>query len=134
MLYGLTAAPAAIGAEDDAHAMSRLGATSLHGDYLDASRQPDGRWLIDERAQTWSQSGADQPDMLRSIAHAIEELSVTNKPMQFLTYADIDCYVDHQRACDAIAAAALRKGTQLFLWEHLPKALWASSMLPISRS
>jgi LmbE family N-acetylglucosaminyl deacetylase len=109
---------------EDAEAMRLLGATPVHGGFLDAiyRRTPDG-WLVGARADLFTATSADEPGLVPEIALTVAELIAEFAPDQVVTAAAAGFHIDHRRARDATLLAARQADVPFVLWEDLPYAL-----------
>lgn len=108
--------------EEDRNAMKLIGATPVHGAFLDGIYRRDeaGGWLIGGgRIPLDYQGGAELP-LVAEISVTIEQLIAEHNPERVVTAAAVGNHVDHQRARDATVAAAMRTGVPLSLWEDVP--------------
>ncbi len=112
--------------DEDLDAMSLLGATPHHGGYLDSIYRKDqeGRWLL-ENSNPDGFQGDGEPDLVASIVSTIGDLIAEHRPEQVVTCAALGAHVDHQRARDAAATAAVRAGLPLTMWEDFPYIKWS---------
>ena len=118
---------------EDVRAMGLLGATPLHGDFLDAIYRLDehGEWLVQPGTRPLTRFMPEEPGLLAAIADRVAALIKEHGPDLVATAAAVGTHVDHQRARDATATAALRAGVPLLLWEDLPYALWTDDSPPL---
>lgn len=119
-------------AEDD-RALAVLGASGVHGPFLDAiyRRNERGRWLV--RSGTSYRRSRIGPEtcLVADVAGAIERAVTDHRPDVILTCSATGGHVDHVRARDAAVTAARRTGLPARFWEDLPYAVKTGHLPPL---
>jgi len=118
--------------KEDLAAMKVLGATPLHGNYLDGiyRRTDDGNWLI-EGAATRSLRRDSEFSLIEAVSQTILELISAHSPTSVMTCSAIIGHVDHQRVRDAAIQAGAAAGLPVRLWEDLPYGIRSQNYLPL---
>ncbi|NDZ60727.1 PIG-L family deacetylase [Streptomyces anulatus] len=131
--WGITGDPVAPRREEDLRAMQLLGATSSHGDFLDAiyRRDEQGDWLVQPGSRPHTRFMPEEPHLSEAITARITALVEDHAPALVATAAAVGTHVDHQRARDSTIAACRATGAELRLWEDLPYALWTNEISPL---
>jgi LmbE family N-acetylglucosaminyl deacetylase len=121
-LWNLSADPVQARLDEDTAAVRCLGATTLHGPFLDAVYRKDGQgdWLIRPGGSVKGDQVIEEPALLADIACAVEDLITEHRPGLIITCSAIGNHVDHARTRDATLIAALRTSTEIHFWEDLP--------------
>ncbi|AQW53958.1 PIG-L deacetylase family protein [Streptomyces violaceusniger] len=130
--WGLDTEPMEHRREEDRKALARLGATPVHGEFLDAvyRRLPDGGWLIDVDGPMVQGSDAAEPQLCDLLTRTVAELAERTRPELVLTSAAVGNHIDHRRTRDAVVTAVAGK-VPVRCWEDLPYGLRGSDIPPL---
>jgi len=128
-LWNVTGDPVAPRRREDELATKIVGATPLHGGFLDSiyRRDEDGDWLLDDCQPDEFRGGAETP-LSADIAAVIGRLIAEHRPEYAYTCAALGDHIDHRRARDAAAGAIMRAGVPLSLWADVPYANWSGAI------
>ena len=132
-LWGLPGDPMRTRLAEDTSALAILGATPLHGPFLDAiyRRDDQGGWLVGDSTSYRRRRMGTEADLVNTVAAAIERLIAEHRPAHVLTCSATGGHLDHVRARDATVAAARRGGAPLRCWEDLPYAVKSRHIPPL---
>jgi LmbE family N-acetylglucosaminyl deacetylase len=132
-LWELSGDPMAARLAEDARALAVLGATPLHGPFLDAIYRRDerGGWLVDGSTSYRRRRMDSEVALVHDIAAAIERVIAEHGAAGAVTCSATGGHLDHVRARDATMAAVRRTGTPLRCWEDLPYAVKRTSIPPL---
>jgi LmbE family N-acetylglucosaminyl deacetylase len=131
-LWGIDGDPVHPRRHEDRSALALLGATPLHGEYLDAiyRTDEDGRWLLDGGLPLDHQ-GSAEPGLVTDIASTVARLIAEHKPVRVATCAAVGNHVDHQRARDAAVLASVGAAVPVILWTDVPYVGWTDAIPPL---
>lgn len=132
-LWQLSGDPMAPRLVEDARALAILGATPLHGPFLDAiyRRDEEGGWLVDGSTSYRRRQMDSEVALVAEIAAAIEQVIAEHGAAEAVTCSATGGHLDHVRARDAAMAAVRRTGTPLRCWEDLPYAVKSTHIPPL---
>lgn len=132
-LWELPGDPMAPRLAEDALALGILGATPLHGPFLDAiyRRDEQGAWVVEGSTSYRRRRTDSEAALVMDVAAAIEQVIATHGPAEVVTCSATGGHLDHVRARDATVAAARRAGTPLRFWEDLPYAVKSNHIPPL---
>jgi LmbE family N-acetylglucosaminyl deacetylase len=132
-LWDLSGDPMRPRLDEDRLAVAAIGATAVHGPFLDAIYRRDGQgaWLLPPGTYADDGQVAEEPALVADIAVAVERLITDNDASLVITCSATGNHADHVRTRDATVAAASRTLTPVRLWEDLPYAIRNGGMPPL---
>jgi LmbE family N-acetylglucosaminyl deacetylase len=132
-LWQLPENPMAPRLAEDKRALGILGATPLHGPFLDAIYRRDerGAWVVDGSTSYRRRRMDSEAALVLDVAAAIEQVIAEHTPAQVVTCSATGGHLDHVLARDATMAAVRRTGTPLRCWEDLPYAVKSTHIPPL---
>ncbi|HEY7430249.1 MAG TPA: PIG-L family deacetylase [Streptosporangiaceae bacterium] len=132
-LWRLSGDPMAPRRAEDTRALAILGATPLHGPFLDAiyRRDEHGGWVVDGSTSYRRRRMASEAALVEDVAAAVGQVIAEHGPAEVVTCSATGGHLDHVRARDATVAAARRAGTPLRCWEDLPYAVKSKHIPPL---
>jgi LmbE family N-acetylglucosaminyl deacetylase len=121
-LWGLPDDPVRTRLQEDQLAMGLLGAVGRYGPFLDGIYRRDGNgdWLISLGGRSGGDHVSAEPALVADITEAVGQLIADIDPGLVVTCSATGDHVDHARARNATAMAALRTATPMRFWEDLP--------------
>lgn len=110
---------------EDAAAVSVLGARYRHGDFLDAvfRTRSDGSWLCQHERGMFDRSSPMEDGLFSRLVNYIDWLCLTRDPDTIATCVGIGSHVDHRLTREAVLTVVRRRDLRLWFWEDLPYAL-----------
>lgn len=132
-LWDLPGDPVAPRRAEDTRALAILGATPLHGPFLDAiyRRDEQGGWLVNGSASYRRRRMESEVALVADVAAAIEQVIAEHGVAEAVTCSATGGHLDHVRARDATMAAVRRTRTPLRCWEDLPYAVKSTHIPPL---
>lgn len=132
-LWELSGDPMAPRLAEDTRALGIIGATPLHGPFLDAiyRRDEQGAWVVDGSTSYRRRRTDAEAALVLDVAAAIEQVIAAHGPAEVVTCSATGGHVDHVRARDATVAAARRTGIPLRFWEDLPYGVKSDHIPPL---
>ncbi len=116
---------------EDIQALKWLGASALHGSFLDIiyRAEPDGQWMVDPTRPMPTYENTQEPRLCEGLADLVTEHIARLRPDRVLTCAAIGEHIDHWRTRDAVLAAAADQ-VPVWCWEDLPYSHQLSARPP----